>query len=64
MYRDKARVYVAPRAYVDSILPLSIRPAPTKLASVFVGRMELKTSPDLPAQLDQDSRGPYNINSQ
>ncbi|MGA2430690.1 MAG: hypothetical protein ABSH13_19490 [Candidatus Acidiferrum sp.] len=36
-------IYIVPRAYVDSILPLSIRPAPAKLARVFVGRMELVT---------------------
>jgi hypothetical protein len=36
-------IYIAPRAYVDSILPLSITPAPAKLARVFVGRLELIT---------------------
>jgi hypothetical protein len=35
--------YIVPRAYVDSILPLSIHPAPNQLVRVFVGRMELVT---------------------
>ena len=36
-------IYIVPRAYIDSILPLSINPAPTQLARVFVGRIELIT---------------------
>jgi hypothetical protein len=36
-------IYIVPRAYTDSILPLSINPAPTQLARVFVGRIELIT---------------------
>jgi hypothetical protein len=36
-------IYIVPRAYVDSILPLSIHPAPEKLTRVFVGRIELIT---------------------
>ncbi len=36
-------IYIVPRQYVDSILPLSIRPAPIQLARVFVGRIELVT---------------------
>src|SRR4029077_19492896 len=35
--------YIVPRAWLDSILPLSIDPAPTKLVRVFVGRIELVT---------------------
>jgi len=35
--------YIAPRLFVDSVLPLSIRPAPTQLIRVFVGRIELVT---------------------
>ncbi len=35
--------YIVPRSFVDSILPLSIRPAPTRLTRVFVGRIELVT---------------------
>ena len=35
--------YIVPRAYLDSILPLSINPAPAQLARVFVGRIELVT---------------------
>ena len=36
-------IYIVPRPYLDSILPLSINPAPTQLARVFVGRIELIT---------------------
>ena len=35
--------YIVPRAYVDSILPLSINPAPAQLVRAFVGRIELVT---------------------
>jgi hypothetical protein len=35
--------YIVPRAAVDAILPLTIAPAPTEVARVFVGRMELMT---------------------
>ena len=35
--------YIVPRQYLDSILPLSINPAPAQLARVFVGRIELVT---------------------
>jgi hypothetical protein len=35
--------YIVPRATVDAILPLQITPAPTEVARVFVGRMELVT---------------------
>jgi hypothetical protein len=36
-------IYIVPRQYVDSILPLTISPAPIQLARVFVGRIELVT---------------------
>jgi hypothetical protein len=35
--------YIVPRQAVDSILPLSIQPAPAETARVFVGRMEIIT---------------------
>jgi hypothetical protein len=35
--------YIVPRPFVDSVLPLSIDPAPNQLARVFVGRIELVT---------------------
>jgi hypothetical protein len=35
--------YIVPRAFVDSVLPLSIHPAPSQLTRVFVGRIELVT---------------------
>ncbi len=34
---------ILPRAWVDSVLPLSITPAPSKLARVFVARFEVFT---------------------
>jgi len=34
---------VVPAGFVDRILPLSINPAPTQIARVFLGRMELIT---------------------
>jgi hypothetical protein len=36
--------YIVPRPFVDSVLPLSIHPAPNQLTRVFVGRIELVTS--------------------
>jgi hypothetical protein len=43
-FEEGARLlYIAPRAAVDAIVPLSITPAPTDVARVFVGRMELVT---------------------
>src|SRR5207247_3766521 len=33
--------YIVPRQAVDSILPLDIQPAPSDVARVFVGRMEI-----------------------
>ena len=43
-FEEGARLfYIAPRRAVDAILPLDIRPRPTQVARVFVGRMELMT---------------------
>jgi hypothetical protein len=36
-------LYIVPRTFVDSILPLSINPAPAETVRVFVGRLELVT---------------------
>jgi hypothetical protein len=36
-------LYIVPRQFVDSILPLSINPAPAQTVRVFVGRLELIT---------------------
>ncbi len=36
-------LYIVPRQFVDSILPLSIQPAPAQTVRVFVGRLELVT---------------------
>jgi hypothetical protein len=35
--------YIVPRPYLDSILPLSINPAPAHLVRAFVGRIEIVT---------------------
>lgn len=36
-------IYLVPEKFVNGILPLSIHPAPSQIARVFVGRMELVT---------------------
>jgi hypothetical protein len=36
-------LYVVPRQFLDSVLPLSISPAPAQTVRVFVGRLELIT---------------------
>jgi hypothetical protein len=36
-------LYIVPRQFVDSVLPLSINPAPAQTVRVFVGRLELIT---------------------
>jgi hypothetical protein len=36
-------LYIVPRQFVDSVLPLSITPTPAKTVRVFVGRLELVT---------------------
>jgi len=36
-------LYIVPRSFVDSILPLTIHPAPSQTVRVFVGRLELIT---------------------
>lgn len=36
-------LYIVPRSFVDSILPLTIHPAPAQTVRVFVGRLELIT---------------------
>ncbi len=36
-------IYLVPRHFVDTILPLSINPAPAQTVRVFVGRLELIT---------------------
>jgi hypothetical protein len=44
-FEEGSRIlYVVPRAFVDSVLPLTITPAPAQLTRVFVGRVELVTS--------------------
>jgi hypothetical protein len=42
--------YIVPRRFVDTILPLTIKPAPSQIIRVFVGRLELvapKTEKDM-----------------
>ena len=36
-------LYIVPRSFVDSVLPLSIKPEPQQITRVFVGRLELMT---------------------
>jgi hypothetical protein len=36
-------IFIVPRAFVDSVLPLHINPAPSSTTRVFVGRLELVT---------------------
>ena len=36
-------IYIVPEKFVNRILPLSIHPAPSQIARVFVGRLELVT---------------------
>jgi hypothetical protein len=36
-------IYIVPRSFVDSVLPLSISPAPAEITRVFIGRLELVT---------------------
>jgi len=43
-FEEGSRVlYFVPRAFVNSVLPLDITPAPAQLTRVFVGRIELVT---------------------
>jgi hypothetical protein len=43
-FDDGARIiYIVPRPFVDSILPLTISPVPQEITRVFVGRIELVT---------------------
>ena len=43
-FEEGARLlYIVPRQAVDEIVPLTIAPAPSDVARVFVGRMELVT---------------------
>jgi hypothetical protein len=44
-FEEGARlIYIAPRAAVDAILPLTVTPQPASVARVFVGRIELVTA--------------------
>jgi hypothetical protein len=44
-FEEGARLlYIVPRAFVDSVLPLHVNPAPASTTRVFVGRLELITS--------------------
>ena len=36
-------LYIVPRSFVDSVLPLTITPVPAQTVRVFVGRLELVT---------------------
>lgn len=44
-FEEGSRIlYVVPRAFVDSVLPLTIDPAPGQITRVFIGRIELVTA--------------------
>jgi hypothetical protein len=45
-------LYIVPRQFVDSVLPLSINPTPAQTVRVFVGRLELVT-PDTQRAVEQ-----------
>ena len=52
-FEEGTRVfYIAPRPYVEQVLPITIAPAPESLARVFVGRMEVIT-PDRLKQVER-----------
>jgi hypothetical protein len=36
-------IYIAPRGFIDNVLPLTINPAPGQIVRVFVGRLEIVT---------------------
>jgi len=36
-------IYLVPRGYIDSVLPLSVDPEPEQIVRVFVGRLEIVT---------------------
>jgi hypothetical protein len=36
-------IYIVPRRFIDSVLPLRVTPAPASTTRVFVGRLELVT---------------------
>jgi hypothetical protein len=43
-FEDGSRlIYVVPRCFIDSVLPLRVTPAPAATTRVFVGRLELIT---------------------
>lgn len=43
-FEEGSRIlYILPRSFVDSVLPLTIKPIPTSIVRVFVGRLELIT---------------------
>ncbi len=49
-FEEGARlIYVTSASFVDSILPLDVRPRPVSVARVFVGRIELVTPSTLRA---------------
>ena len=50
-------IYIVPRSFVDAILPLDVRPRPSKIARVFVGRIELLPDVQLASVTDALLRG-------
>jgi hypothetical protein len=57
-FEEGARlIYVTPASFVDSVLPLDVRPRPASVARVFVGRIELVTPSTLRAVQDAIDAG-------
>jgi hypothetical protein len=50
--------YIAPKTWVDDILPLSVTGAPVKITRVMIGRIEL-ISDEQQAALERLAAGPY-----
>lgn len=50
-------LYVAPRPWVDAVLPISVSPAPAELQRVFVGRVEVLLAGEEQALLQAAQRG-------
>jgi len=59
-FEDGSRLlYIVPRSFVDSVLPLRISPAPAQITRVFVGRLEFitpATQQAIESAFDQNDR--------
>ena len=56
-FEEGARLlYLVPRDFIDTVLPLDVDPVPADVARVFVGRVELVTGVTLDAVRDALAR--------